>query len=82
MYFACIKFASQKELVALKIYTNPPIPKIWIGENLVGSCFINKEIVNFYQQPEQHPQKNLLFRGGLLLLRPELAVASRAKSLT
>ena len=41
-----------------------------------------KEIVNSYQQPEQHPQKNLLFRGGLLFLRPELAVASRAKSLT
>ena len=26
-----------------------------------------KEIVNLYQQPEQHNQKNLLFRGGLFI---------------
>ena len=41
-----------------------------------------KEIVNSYQQPEQHPKKNLLFGGGLLLFIPELVVASRAKHLT
>tara|TARA_B100000945_G_scaffold200288_1_gene161002 strand:+ start:399 stop:599 length:201 start_codon:yes stop_codon:yes gene_type:complete len=41
-----------------------------------------KEIVNSYQQPKEYSQKNLLFRGGILLLIPELEVASRAKSLT
>jgi len=51
--------------VALKIYTNQLIPtNLDTGE--IGWVHAEKikEIVNLNQQPWEHPQKNLLFRGG------------------
>ena len=69
--------------MALRIHTNPRIAtNLDFGEIGWIHALNIKENVNSYQHLEQHPQKNLLFKGGLLLLRPELAVASRAKSLT
>ncbi len=66
MYFACIKFASKNDFVALKIHKNSLIPSnLDTGEiGWVHAAEI-KEIFNSYQQSKQYPQKNLLVRGGL-----------------
>ena len=70
-------------MLALKIYRKSLIPTNFdAGEPGWVNAVKIKDIANLYQQLAKYPQKNLLFSGGLLLLRPELAVASRGKSLT
>ena len=68
--------------MALRIQIHPLIPSNFDAGG-IGSVHAAeiKMIVNSCSNYSK-TAKNLLFRGGLSLLRPELAVASRAKSLT
>ena len=63
MYFACIKFANKKELVALKIYTNPLITKKLDMKNRLSSCFKNQRDCQFISATRATPAKKPPFLG-------------------
>ncbi len=64
MYFESIKFANWKELVTLKIYTNPLI-RINLDNGELGWVHASKikEIVNSYKQQESNTRKKTSFLG-------------------